>query len=116
MQKESEQLARAWIDGWNAGKPQDIPLAESFVHTSPFGVMQGREKYLETVIPMAAENVASLEINRVLSGDGEAAIWFSMKTPNGVVQVCDWVQSEQGEIIAVTSFYDPSNLPRFESY
>ena len=45
-QNEAERLARAWIEGWIAGKPDEIPLAREFTHSSPFGVVKGREKYL----------------------------------------------------------------------
>ncbi len=113
---ESEQLARAWIDGWNTGKPDEIPLAKDFIHTSPLGVIKGRDKYLAKIKPMAAKNVTTLEIVKTLSGDSNAAIWFKMVTPNGLIQVCDWVQTENGEITAITSFYDASDLPYREKY
>jgi hypothetical protein len=106
----AEELARAWIDGWNAGKPDDIPLASHFVHTSPFGTVSGREIYLDWVRPLAAKNVTSLEIVRTLAVDNECAIWFEMGTPNGIVQVCDWVQTDGNEIVAITSFYDATEL------
>ena len=110
IENDAERLARAWIDGWNAGKPDEIPLARDFTHSSPFGVVKGREKYLAWVKPMAAKNVTSLEIVKTLRGDGESAIWFEMMTPNGLVQVCDWVQTDNGEIVAITSFYDATDL------
>ena len=110
-QSEAEQLARAWIDGWNAGKPDEIPLARDFVHTSPFGVIRGRDEYLAKVKPMAAKNVTSLRILKTLGGEDEAVIRFEMMTPNGLVQVCDWVETADGEIVSITSFYDPTNLP-----
>ena len=47
---------------------------------------------------------------KTLSGDGESAIWFEMMTPNGLVQVCDWVQTDNEEIVAITSFYDATDL------
>jgi hypothetical protein len=116
IQNESERLARAWIDGWNAGKPEGIPLANDFVHASPFGVIKGRDKYLAEVKPMAAKNVTSLEIVRVLSGDGESAIWYEVTTPTGVLQACDWVQTDNEAIVAITSFYDATDLPYRERY
>jgi hypothetical protein len=116
MQNESERLARAWIDGWNAGKPEDIPLASDFVHASPFGVIKGRDKYLAQVKPMAAKNVTSLEIVSVLSGDDESAIWYEVTTPNGLLQACDWVQTKNEVIVAITSFYDATDLPYRERY
>ena len=107
---EAERLARTWIEGWNAGKPDEIPLAHEFIHSSPFGVVKGREKYLEWVKPLAAKNVTSLKIVKTLGGDGDSVIWFEMMTPNGLVQCCDWVQTKRGEIVAITSFFDATNL------
>lgn len=107
---EAESLARAWINGWITGKPDEIPLAHDFTHASPFGVVQGREKYLEWVKPLSAKNVASLRIVKTLGGVGEAAIWFEMMTPKGLVPCCDWVEVHNGEIIAIHSFYDASKL------
>ncbi|MDH3646042.1 MAG: nuclear transport factor 2 family protein [Nitrosopumilus sp.] len=115
IENEAERLARAWIDGWNAGKPDDLPLASNFVHTSPLGTVAGREKYLDWVRPLAAKNVTSLNIVRTLAGEGESAIWFEMMTPNGLVQVCDWVQTDNGKIVAITSFYDATDLPYRET-
>lgn len=109
-QNEAESLARAWIDGWNAGTPDEIPLARDFTHSSPFGVVKGREKYLAWVKPLAAKNVTSLKIIKTLGGDDGAAIWFEMQTPNGLAQCCDWVQTKNGEIVAITSFYDATGL------
>lgn len=116
IQNISERLARAWIDGWNAGKPEDIPLASDFTHASPFGVIKGRDEYLAKVKPMAAKNVASLEIVRVLSGDGESAIWYEVTTPNGVLQACDWLQTDNKKILAIMSFHDATELPYRERY
>ncbi len=108
---KAELLARAWIDGWNAGQPDENPLAPGFVHTSPFGTVSGRETYLDWVKPLAAKNVTALKIMRTLGNDSECAIWFEMTIPGGVVQVCDWVQTEKDQIVAITSFYDASQLP-----
>ena len=91
VQNEAERLARAWIEGWIAGKPDEIPLARDFAHSSPFGVVKGRERYLEWVKPLSAKNVTSLKIVKTLGGEGESAIWFEMMTPKGLVLCCDWV-------------------------
>ena len=107
---EAEKLALAWIEGWIAGKPEEIPLASDFTHSSPFGVVKGRETYLDWVKPLAAENVVSLTILRTLGGEGEAAIWFEMKTPRGSVPCCDWLQTKDGHIVAIQSFYDATGL------
>jgi len=110
MTTTAEQLARAWIQGWIDDKPDDIPLADDFTHSSPFGVVSGREKYLDWVKPLAAENVVSLKIIKTLAQGNEAVIWFEMESPNGVVPSCDWVKVRDGKIVAIQSFYDASGL------
>ena len=110
MSISSEELAIAWIEGWIEGRPDDIPLAPDFVHHSPFGTIEGREVYLEKVKPMAANNVVSLNILKVLAAENEAAIWFEMSTPHGVIPACDWVETEGNQIKTITSFYDATEL------
>lgn len=106
----AEQLARLWIDCWNEGRPDDIPLAEDFTHSSPYGTVSGREAYLEWVKPLAAANVADLRVIRVLGGKEEAAIWFEMDSGERVVKTVDWVQVRGSEIASIQSFYDPTGL------
>ncbi|MDX1440012.1 MAG: nuclear transport factor 2 family protein [Rubricoccaceae bacterium] len=106
----AEHLAHLWIEGWINGDPDSIPLAEDFVHTSPFGRLEGREHYLETVKPMAAENVARLTIIKTLSEGNEAVIRFDMETPEEVIPCCDWVRVEGEKIAEIHSFYDATTL------
>ena len=106
----AEALARIWIERWNEGKPDLIPLAENFTHTSPFGRVAGRKEYLEWVKPLAAKNVTELKIQRTIPGEHEAAIHFDMQTPKGVFQVCDWVVVKDGKITEIHSFYDATGL------
>ena len=106
----AETLARVWIERWNEGAPDLIPLAESFTHTSPFGRVAGRDTYLDWVKPLAKRNVTELEILRTLASGDQAAIHFVMQTPKGPVEVCDWVVVEAGQITEIHSFYDATEL------
>jgi ketosteroid isomerase-like protein len=106
----SAHLARGWIEAWIR---MDIDwlrehLADDFVHTSPFGRLEGRDHYLETVEPMARKSVMKLEIREVVAGGDQAVVWFANTTPNGVVETCDWVRIENDRIREIRSFYDAS--------
>jgi hypothetical protein len=103
-------LARTWIERWNEGAPDLIPLAENFTHSSPYGRVEGRKKYLDWVKPLAKKNVTRLTIIRTLSSGNQAAIHFEMLTPKGVIQVCDWVVVDGGEITEIHSFYDATEV------
>jgi len=53
--QRSAELARLWIESW-AKMDMDWlrqHLATGFVHTSPFGRLEGRDHYLATVEPLA---------------------------------------------------------------
>ena len=109
-ESRAEFLAKLWIDYWNEGRPDDIPLADAFVHTSPFGRIEGRENYLQTVKPMALRNVTSLTILRTMAQSNQAVVHFEMLTPQGPVQACDWITVEDDQIAEIHSFYDATRL------
>ena len=113
---DAKRLARDWIEIWGRGDPRTLPLAGDFTHESPFGRIEGRERYLKIVEPMAQENVASLHVLEVIAEGDRACVRFTMETPNGVVDCCDWVTVAEDRIAAVHSYYDSRNLPHFEEY
>lgn len=106
----AEALARIWLDYWNQGTPDDIPLAENFKHTSPFGCVEGRKKYLDWVKPLSAKNTVDLKIQRIISGPNQAVVHFEMETPSGIIPAADWVVVSGDKIVEVHSFYDASLL------
>jgi len=109
-QDKARRLAHLWIEAWNRGEPESIPLAESFVHTSPFGRLEGRDNYLEKTIPMARRNVTALTALRTIATSDEAVIMFEMETPAGTIPVCDWIFIEGETIAEIRSFYDATEL------
>lgn len=45
----SETLVKKWFEKWEKGDFFDLPVTENFKHTSPFGTIDGKEKYLDLV-------------------------------------------------------------------
>jgi ketosteroid isomerase-like protein len=114
--ENAKSLARQWIEVWDDGDPTTLPLADDFVHVSPLGTIEGRARYLEIVRPLAEENVASLHVHDVIAEGDRACVSFTMDTPNGPVECCDWVTVADGRIVSVRSYYDPRELPHVEDY
>jgi len=44
-----QKLVESWFDKWEAGDFYNLPIAENFRHTSPFGTIDGKEGYLKLV-------------------------------------------------------------------
>jgi len=104
----STELAVQWIEAW---RRMDLDwlrqnLAPDFVHVSPFGRLEGREHYLCVVEPMARKSVVELEVVDAIGADNQAAVRFENRTPNGVVESCDWIRIANGQIVEIRSFYD----------
>lgn len=110
--ERSAELARGWIEAWIR---MDLDwlrerLAADFVHTSPFGRLEGRDSYLATVEPMARASVMELVILDVIADCDRAVVRFENRTPHGVVETCDWVRVEDDRLQEIRSFYDPTPI------
>lgn len=106
MSDSPGQLARTWLRAWDTHDLSLLRLAPDFVHTSPFGRIEGAEEYLRTVEPMSKKSVLGITVKDVIEGEGRAAITYEVRTPAGTVEACDWVFVEGGRIREVNSYYD----------
>lgn len=106
------ELATGWIEAWIRMDMDWLRqrLALDFVHVSPFGKLEGRDSYLETVEPMARKSVTRLTIKDVIASGKQAVIRFENHTPKGVVETCDWVRVEDDQIQEIRSFYDTARI------
>lgn len=108
MGERSAELAVGWIEAWTRMDMEWLRqrLAPDFVHVSPFGRLEGRDSYLETVEPMSRKSVMELKVKDAIGSGDRAAVWFENRTPKGVVDSCDWVRVENDQIKEIRSFYD----------
>jgi hypothetical protein len=106
MSDSPASLARSWLRAWDTGDLSLLRLAPDFVHTSPFGRIEGAEEYLRVVEPMSRKSVRGITVRDVIEGEGRAAIAYELETPAGTVEACDWVFVENGRIREVNSYYD----------
>jgi hypothetical protein len=45
----SKNMAEAWFDAFRRKERSDLELADDFVHSSPYGDIEGRQAYLDLV-------------------------------------------------------------------
>jgi SnoaL-like domain len=106
MSDSPADLARTWLRAWDTGDLSLLRLAPDFVHTSPFGRIEGREEYLRIVEPMSRKSVVAIRVKDVIEGDGKAAIAYELETSAGTVEACDWIFVENGLIREINAYYD----------
>ncbi len=112
MSERTAELAVGWIEAWVRMDMAWLRqrLAPDFVHVSPFGRLEGRDSYLETVEPMARKSVMELKVKDVIASGNQAAVWFENRTHKGAVETCDWVRVENDVIQEIRSFYDSATI------
>jgi len=106
MSESPADFARTWLRAWDTGDLSLLRLAPDFVHTSPFGRIEGAEEYLRVVEPMSRKSVLGITVKDVIEGEGRAAITYEVETPAGTVDACHWVFVQDGRIREVHSYYD----------
>ena len=105
--EEVERLTREWILVWTEGDPRTLPLAQDFEHISPYGRIQGRDHYLDLVIPAAKENVGRLTIRDVIASADQGVVRYVMESPSGeTMEACDWLWFRAGKLIRVHAYYE----------
>ena len=104
----AEELARSWLRAWETRDLSLLRLDPDFVHSSPFGRIEGAEEYLRIVEPMSDKSVAAIHVRDVISEGDQAAIAYELETPKGRVDACDWIHVAGGRIREVRSYYDPT--------
>lgn len=110
----NKSLAIGWISSWQIKDFEWLRqhLSKDFQHSSPFGVLSGREHYLSIVAPLANKSVNKLVIKQVVVENENAAIWFENHGSDGITPTCDWLTISNGKITAIQSFYDASIIKK----
>lgn len=106
MGRSAAEMARTWLRAWEIHDLDLLRLAPDFVHTSPFGRIEGAEEYLRIVEPMSRKSVVSIRVKDVIEDGDRAAIAYELETPKGTVEACDWVFVDGDRIREVNSYYD----------
>ncbi|TAI47822.1 nuclear transport factor 2 family protein [Flagellimonas allohymeniacidonis] len=44
-----QKLVKQWFAKWNQGDFHNLPIADNFTHTSPFGTIEGKQAYIALV-------------------------------------------------------------------
>lgn len=112
MSERAAQLAAGWFEAWRTYDMEWLRrhLAPDFVHVSPFGRFDEREAYLAAVEPMARKSVAELVILETITRGDVAVVRYENRTPNGAVEVCEWIRFAGDVIREIRAYYDSAAI------
>lgn len=106
----SRKVAETWLQAFQEKDISVVNLAEGFSHASPFGVVEGRDTYLDMVRGNeAAFFDVELEVQDIIAEGEKVAIRYLI---NGN-EACDVVYVEGEQIAKIFSYYHFGEKPSF---
>ena len=101
-----------WFSCWRNGNVEDLPIADDFIHTSPFGTIESKSRYMEIVLKNKKDFLGnSLNVTRQIREGNQVCVQFEQKNENTGLEmvVCEWYHIEGSQIKEIRSFYNIGN-------
>jgi hypothetical protein len=104
--KQTKEIIKDWFKKWELGDFVNLPLAEQFKHTSPFGVIKGKETYLNLVKSNKDKFLGhQFEIIDELYEDNKGCIRYKAIQGDFSLDVSEWHYIENNLIIEIVAYY-----------
>ena len=103
----SESLIKEWFDKWEKGDYLNLPIAEHFKHTSPFGTIEGKTAYLDLVKANEDKFLGqTFELHDELYEHGHACVRYTARQGKGFsLEVSEWYYIKNGLIENIIAYY-----------
>ena len=103
----SQTLVHTWFSLWETGEFENLPLSESFKHTSPYGIINGREAYMQLVLANRDQFLGNKFLLREEMYDHQkACIRYTMVSEKFSMEVSEWFYIKNNLIDEVISYYN----------
>ena len=110
MLKDNKFIVNQWFRVWEIGNSIDLPLHESFKHHSPYGVVDGKQTYLDIISESEHLFLGNrLTVHDEIFGDTSACVRYTMESAVATMEVSEWFYFQDGLIKEIIAYYDKSD-------
>jgi len=103
---DTKALVKSWFEKWETGDFLDLPLADNFSHTSPFGTIEGKEAYLDLVKANREKFLGyRFEIHDELYEEDRACVRYTAVQGDFKLDVSEWYYFGNGLIEKILAYY-----------
>lgn len=102
-------VVKKWLSCWETGDIEALPISDDFSHTSPFGTIETKKRYLEIVSKNKKDFLGNtLTVINQIQQDHQVCVQFEQKNANTGLEmvVCEWYTLEGEQIKHIHSFYN----------
>ncbi len=103
----SKALIKKWFSVWEKGDFHNIPVSDTFKHTSPFGTIKGKSVYLDLVESNKDKFLGyCFEIHDGIYGKDNACVRYTAKQGNDYkLDVSEWYYIKDNLIQEIIAYY-----------
>ena len=106
---KTKDLAAQWFDIWKKGNFEDLPLAEDFSHTSPYGTIDGRQAYMDLVNANREKFLGhEFIIHDTIYQEEKACVMYTARQEDFELEVTEWHYVKNNLIKKIVAYY---NIP-----
>lgn len=105
----AEELVKNWFDAWEKGDFHQLPISDSFTHTSPYGIIKGKAAYVELVAANQDKFLGHrFEIHDELYSSNHGCVRYTAVQGDFRLEVSEWHYVKDGFIQEIVAYY---NIP-----
>ncbi len=107
-----DPVVEKWFACWESGRIYELPIADNFRHTSPFGTIETKARYLEIVEKNRKDFLGNkLTIIKQIKEGNNVCVQFEQMNINTGLEmiVCEWYVLDGDQIKEIRSFYNIGN-------
>ena len=99
-------LVKNWFEQWEAGSFTNLPVTETFKHTSPFGTIDGKAAYVQLVEANKDKFLGyHFVIHDELYADDKACVRYTATQGDFALDVSEWYYIKNGLIEEIIAYY-----------
>ncbi len=110
MKSELPKPVAQWFACWNSGNIENLPITDDFRHTSPFGTIETKARYMDIVRKNRDTFLGNqLEVLKQIVDGNHVCVQFRQTREDDRkfdMPVCEWYRLEGDRIKEIESFYN----------
>ncbi len=102
----TKELVKIWFAKWRDGDYLDLPIAENFKHTSPFGTIDGKEQYI-TLVDQNKDKFLDYQfvVHDAIYEPEKACVRYTAIQDDFTLDVSEWYYFSGEAISEIVSYY-----------
>ena len=101
-----KELVKEWFEKWEEGDFHELPISENFKHTSPFGTIDGKEKYIKLVEANKDKFLGHrFEIHDEIYDGDKGCVRYTAVQGDFTLDVSEWYFAKNDLIEEIVAYY-----------